>query len=184
MNISSDAILNSLKEITERNLKEVQQFATLSADKLNAKPSEKAWCILECIEHLNRYSDFYNPEIRKVIDASNHPKSETFKSSWLGNYFAQSMMPKKDKLNKMKTFKSMNPIHASLDHKVLHRFIDHLHQTLRLLDEARQKDLTKIKTGITISKIIKLRLGDTFRVLIHHNDRHVQQALKLLNNAV
>ena len=41
-------------------------------------------------------------------------------------------------------------------------------------------NLTKVKTSITISNWIKLRLGDTFRFVIHHNLRHVVQAKNLL----
>lgn len=44
---------------------------------------------------------------------------------------------------------------------------------------ARNKDLGKIKTSISISKWIKLKLGDTFRVIIYHNERHIVQANKI-----
>ena len=42
-------------------------------------------------------------------------------------------------------------------------------------------DLNKIKTAISISKWIKLKLGDTFRVVVYHNERHIKQANKILD---
>src|SRR5690606_40886810 len=107
----------------------------------------------------------------------------TFKSSWLGNYVAKSMLPK-EKLNKMKTFKSMDPAGSDLNKNVLNRFIAQQNTLLDLLEAARKVSLTKTKTGISITPWLKLRLGDTFRVVIYHNLRHVLQAEKAKENAI
>lgn len=40
-------------------------------------------------------------------------------------------------------------------------------------------DLNKTKTAISISKWFKLKLGDTFKVVIYHNERHIAQARKV-----
>jgi hypothetical protein len=42
--------------------------------------------------------------------------------------------------------------------------------------KAQKVDLTKVKTAISLSKFIKLRLGDTLRFLVYHNERHILQA--------
>lgn len=90
------------------------------------------------------------------------------------------MLPK-EKLNKMKTFKDKNPIGSGLDKRTIERFINQQEQLLNLLDKSKEIDLNKIKTAISISKWIKLKLGDTFRVVIYHNDRHIVQANKILD---
>ncbi len=54
----------------------------------------KSWSILECLEHLNLYGDFYIPEIKNRIESSKTLPKENFKSRILGNYFAKSMLPK------------------------------------------------------------------------------------------
>lgn len=109
---------------------------------------------------------------------SNRKSTPIFKSGILGNYFAKTMLPK-EKLNKMKTFKDKNPINSTLDKKCIDRFILQQQKILELLDIARNKDLSKIKTSISISKWIKLKLGDTFRVIIYHNERHIVQSNKI-----
>ncbi|WP_317044615.1 DinB family protein [Chryseobacterium geocarposphaerae] len=55
-------------------------------------------------------------------------------------------------------------------------------QMLDLLKNAQNVDLNKTKTGISISSLIRLKLGDTFRFVIYHNQRHVQQAKRVLTN--
>ena len=45
-----------------------------------------------------------------------------------------------------------------------------------LLEQAKQVDLVKVKTAISLTKLIRLRLGDTFRFLVTHIERHVLQA--------
>ena len=177
--MDSASLINELIELTKKNMTDVQSFKGMADKELNLKTSAESWSVLECIEHLNRYGDFYIPEIRKRIDNSNFKKSSTFKSGILGNYFAKSMLPK-EKLNKMKTFKSMNPISSALDRSVLDKFINQQESILELLKKAENTDLTKIKTSISISKWIKLRLGDTFRVVVYHNLRHTVQAKKMI----
>jgi len=178
--MESTTLINDLVERTKGNLNRTQKFLELSLDELNFKSNPESWSILECIEHLNRYGDFYLPELENRIQNTSHKDKGTFKSNWLGNYFAKSVAPQ-EQLNKMKTFKSMNPAGSNLTKETLHKFVKQQQQTLTLLNKAREVSLTKTKTSISISKWIKLRLGDTFRVVIYHNQRHIQQAERVLN---
>jgi len=148
---------------------------------LNKRLTNESWSVLECFEHLNLYGNFYLPEIKNRIETSTTKANTEFKSGWLGNYFAQSMLPK-DKLNKMKTFKSMNPIRSNLSKNTIKVFIDQQKQLLDLLTTSKTVNLNEVKTSISITPFIKLKLGDTFRVLIYHNKRHIVQAEKVLAN--
>ncbi len=168
-------LIQTLTASTHDIINRVQKLKDLSLDELNARPSQESWSILECLEHLNLYGDFYIPEISKRMENSLKDSDTIFKSGLLGNYFANSMKPKL-KLNKMKTFKDKNPAGSRLDESVIDRFLDQQDQMLALLGQAKSKNLTKVKTAITISTLIKLRLGDTFRVIVYHNERHLIQA--------
>lgn len=179
MKITAQQLLDDLKKMTLLHMEEANKFLQLEMAVLNSKPDESSWSILECLKHLNRYGDFYLPEIESRIKESNHSKKEIFKSGLLGNYFAKSMLPK-EKLNSMKTFKNMNPLNSKLDKSTIDKFIHQQKKMIELLEIASAKNLVKIKTSISISSLIKLRLGDTFRVVIYHNKRHLVQAKKLL----
>lgn len=180
MKITNKALIQDLIERTKKHLNEGERYRQLDIKQLNWKENAEKWSVLECLEHLNRYGDFYIPEItRRIKDQPTAGVNPTFKSGWLGNYFANSMLPK-EKLNKMNTFKSMNPIGSKLDKAVVDKFIRQQKQLLNLLEQARSLHLSKIKTAISISNWIKLRLGDTFRVVIYHNYRHIMQAENVL----
>jgi len=177
MIIESVKLIQDLIERTRININQAENFKTLSTEKLNWRPENDRWSILECFEHLNLYGDFYIPEIKKRIKNSKTQPQENFKSGILGNYFAKSMLPK-ERLNKMKTFKDKNPLGSKLDKTTIERFISQQEQILSLLDKSREIDLNKTKTAISISKLIKLKIGDTFRVVVYHNERHLVQANK------
>jgi len=180
MKIDSNILIDDLVKRTEANIHTVEKFKNLSTADLKRKAKQNSWNILECIEHLNLYGDFYIPEIRSNIEKSKNSASPFFKSGFLGNYFAKSLEPKAER-NKMKTFKDKNPAGLPLDSSVLERFIAQQNQILILLLQSRHVDLNQTKTAISLTKWFKIKLGDSFRVLIYHNERHLQQALRNLN---
>lgn len=177
--MQSKQLLEELTTFTQQHLEAIREFQQQSDEILNQKSSPKSWNALECVEHLIRYGKFYLPEINERIKASKTSPSSEFKTGWLGNYFAKSMLPK-EKLNKMKTFAPMNPISSDVKKNVLDVFEQQLTTMLTLLHDAEKVNLTKVKTSISISPFVKLRLGDTFRVVIYHNERHIQQAKRAM----
>lgn len=180
MKISASALLNELKDRTSQHLKYAQTLTLKTEEELNFRTSQDSWSTLECLEHLNRYGNFYIPEIGRNISSAGKSPQPYFKPGILGNYFAKSMLPK-EKLNKMKTLKTMNPIHSKLNKDVVDTFIKQQERMLELLEAAQDVDLEKIKTSISISKLIKLKLGDTFRFVIYHNLRHIGQIQRILS---
>lgn len=179
MTIASQKLILDLIQRTRANISHAVKYRSLSAEKMNWRAKHDNWSILECLEHLNLYGDFYIPEIKRKIESSNTQARENFNPGILGDYFAKSMLPK-EKLNKMKTFKDKNPIGSELDKITIERFINQQEQILILLDKSREIDLNKTKTAISISKLIKIKLGDTFRIVVYHNERHLAQANKLM----
>lgn len=188
--MEQNKLIEEFIAITKENLNHVQQLIDLPIEILNSKKSETSWSALECIQHLNLYSDFYHPEItqRMKLAASSFEGGSrrvttnvnlTFKSSWLGKKFIDSVRLK-DVIKPMNSPKNMNPSlkRSELDKGVLSKFINDQKELLDLLNRSRDVDLMKIKTSISLSKLIKLRLGDTFGVIIHHNQRHVAQAMR------
>lgn len=179
MKEKTEALISDLIERTRINMNDVEKLKKYSAEALNWKASAESWSVLECMEHLNLYGDFYLPEFESRISKSKYDSVPEFKSGILGNYFAKSMLPRK-KLNKMKTFKDKNPIGSDLSVTTINRFVEQQKLILDLLDKAGKVDLNKTKSSISISKYIKLKLGDAFRVVIYHNQRHIVQAQNVI----
>lgn len=173
MKISTDNLLNDLRERTTFCLRKAEAFREYPLSAQNAKAAANRWSALECLEHLNRYGNFYLPELAKRIAESPHPASPTFTSGFIGDRFAKMLLPG---TKKMSTFASMNPSGSQLSEQVVQTFIGQQQQLLQLLEKAHKVNLNKTKTSISISKLLKLRLGDTLRVVIYHNQRHILQA--------
>jgi uncharacterized damage-inducible protein DinB len=179
MKIKQATLINELLETVSVQISKMEEWKKLPQEKLTFKPQADKWNVLECVEHLNLYTAFYLPEIQLKLSKSTKKQGSTFESGWLGNYFANSMLPK-EKLNAMNTFKDKNPLNQNLNgHEVLEHFIAEQKQLKKLLEKAKDYDLNKVRTSITI-KFITLRLGDTFRFLINHQVRHFQQIERLL----
>ena len=178
---NSKNILSNLIVMTSSHINYAKELLTLSDDKLQFKNSPTTWSILECLEHLNRYTSFYNKEIDKKMKASSLPFTETFKSSYFGEKFSNDMLPKEG-MKTMKTFKSKNPNASQLDKdKVLLTFIQLQENLLVHLESGFSRNLDQIKTKTTLP-ILKFKLGDTFRFVIHHNERHIVQAKRVLDS--
>jgi DinB superfamily len=173
--MTSELLIQNCIALTQKNLLQAQALKKLSEPKLNWKENQNAWCILECIEHLNLYSDHYLPLIKNALEKTTTKSEVKFKHGLLGKYFSNMMLPKA-KLNKMKTAKKMNPINAQLSLNVIDKFLRQQEELLQLLNDARKVNLNTIKIKTSISSLIRLRLGDTFEFVVNHNVRHLQQA--------
>ncbi|MFN5911333.1 MAG: DinB family protein, partial [Bacteroidota bacterium] len=53
---------------------------------------------------------------------------------------------------------------------------------LSIFELARSVNIRKAKIPISISKIIRFRLGDAFLYVVYHNERHLQQAINILDH--
>lgn len=178
MQIATQQLLKELSLQVAQHKSIVAHCLQLKDAELNFKTSASGWSILECIEHLNRYGNFYLPEISKRLNRNTTYPEAVFKSGWLGNYFAQSMLPGKN-MKPMKAFDAMNPCGSLLDKEVLYTFIRQQDQLLELLNRTAQISLIRTRTAISISRLLTLRLGDTLRFVIYHNHRHILQAQRL-----
>jgi len=175
-------LIADLKSRTSELIKQAEAFKQLPAELLNQESSSTSWSVLECLEHLNLYGDFYLPEIESCIIAREKIKQDlNFKSGYFGEKTVQDMLPKNDKVKKMSTFKDKNPINSDLSIATIDRFIKQQEGMLRLLDLASSVHLEKVKTKITLP-LIKCKLGTTFRFVIYHNQRHLWQANNLPKN--
>lgn len=153
---------------------------------LTQQPGHGRWSVAQAIEHLNTYGRYYLPAIQSALDKTSHAPRQSFKPGWLGDYFTRSMLPGKGGqiTNKMKTPKDHRPP-TDVDSKpVIDEFLQQQQLLLELLNRAKQADLSRIRIPITLTKMIKLKLGDTFRFLIAHHQRHFVQVHNTLREVM
>lgn len=177
MKVKQDELIESLKKDVEILL-ECADFFRDEIDALLIPPTPDKWSIAQILEHLNSYGRIYLPQIDKAISVSQSNRDAWFNSGLLGNYFTNMMKPKNvfEITNKMKALKSHRPENKLNAGKVLDEFVEQQHTLLQLLEMAKLKNLNTIRIPLSITKLVKLKLGDTFRFLIAHEQRHFIQA--------
>lgn len=180
MQVNQRTLIKELLELTEQASRSAKKFKALPIGALNAKAHADEWSMLECIEHLNLYGDFYLPEIEKqMLKSEDMTKKNVYKSSFIGDFFVNSVRAGNNR--KMKALKTMTPQHSTLSITTIDRFLKQLEMLKSLLNQSLSVDLIKVKTAISLTKFLKLRLGDTLRFLVYHNERHILQAEKMMN---
>jgi hypothetical protein len=180
--MQSSQLLDQLERDTRQIILTIHYLLQEDPGVLLQQPAAGKWSVAQVIEHLNSYGRYYLPLIKKSLDSTNFKANAIFTPGWLGNYFTHSMLPKEDGriTHKMKSPKDHRPSPDVDSLSVLNEFLAQEKLLLALLQQARTTDLNKISIPISIAKFIKLKLGDTFRFLVAHHQRHFVQVAHTL----
>lgn len=179
----SEELLTDLKTDVQRIAEAGAFFKSVDKNKLVYAPKDGKWSIVQILEHLNAYSRYYLPAIEASFSEKKTEKAAWFNSGFLGDYFTKSMKPTnvyevKNKMKAMKAYTFPNSLNVDT---VMNEFAAHQEKLLQLLDTAQHVNLNEIRIPITLTRIVKLKLGDILRFLIAHEQRHMIQARNTLN---
>ena len=85
---------------------------------------------------------------------------------------------------KFKAPKGYNPRldPALVSGKDLQQLESNFEELDKIIDASEKVNLRKVKIAISISKIIRLRLGDALLFVVYHDQRHMQQAMNVLSH--
>ncbi len=174
-------LLQQLEQRLESQLRVVTSVYQNLNDEVLLKPAgNSGWSIAQCFDHLNSYGDFYLPAISKGLNSAAFSSRNTrFKSTCLGHYFKKLMEPNAQ-MKKMKAFKNHLPKNNINPHEVISVFITQSEQMLLLLKAASDKNINAIKIPISLTALVRLKLGDVFQFILAHNERHIAQAQRNL----
>lgn len=156
------------------------EFAPLDLPLLNHQPAPGSWSVLECLEHLNRYSRYYHPQLAQALTPARPAADQAVGYSWLGRQSVGMMRP--DNRKKHTTLKHMNPSGSRLGREVLSEFLSHQTELLALLARAHHADLNRKAVPVEFFRLLKLRLGEALEFVVVHQQRHLQQALRAKTN--
>lgn len=186
--VNSSMLLESLQEQTRAIILQAEQLKQLPFEALGKSPAQSKWSVAQVLEHLNIYCRYYLTAIEKKLHHNQTSATTHFTPGWLGNYFTKLMQPEKTGLIKKKMKSPANAAPSAFpDAKaMLDEFIHHQHHLLNLLQIAKQHDLNKNRVPVSISQFISLKLGDTFRFVTAHQQRHfiqIENTLELVNTS-
>lgn len=178
----SISLLNELQHEIRSMIEESTHLKNEDPGCLMEAPAPGKWSVAQVMQHLNSYGNYYLPAIARSLK-KNRPAKLYFKPGWLGNYFTKLMQAAPDGRikNKMQSPKDHRPETQPDWLPVVNTFLSQQQQLLELLEQAKQKDIGTIRVPISISRFIRLKLGDTFRFLVAHEQRHFIQLRNALH---
>jgi uncharacterized damage-inducible protein DinB len=178
----SEELIDQLEKDVHQLVAAAQYLQTADSVKLSYPPAEGKWSAAQALDHLNQYSRQYLPLIENEMVHLPKEVNSWFVPGFFGNYFTKMMMPKNvfEIKNKMKTAKNFRPARGVNVEEVFSEFLEHQHKLLSLMELARKRNLEQVRIPTTVSKLIKMKLGDTFRFLVAHEQRHMIQARNAL----
>lgn len=176
---NSEALLNQLTKDVKTGLTQAESMKEAPREDWYTAGPGGSWSWVQHFHHLNFYASFYNHAIEKTIDSATGTPRVSFRSGWLGNYFTNIIGPAGQngqlKMKMKSPANAVPPATEALDHEaVLQAYLAHQNRLLYLLKRARSVDLGRNRAATSLSSIIRLKLGDTFRFLIAHQQRHMQ----------
>ena len=171
----SEELINELEADVRKLIMAAEHLQTAEPIKLSYCPEEGKWSVIQVLEHLNAYSRHYLPLIEKSMIHITKDVSAWFVSGFLGNYFVNSMKPTNvfEVKKKMKTGRAFTPDKGVNVETVFKEFFQNQNKLLGLLEVARRRNLNSVYVPTNFSKLIQFKLGDMFRFLIAHEQRHM-----------
>ncbi|MDR0193533.1 MAG: DinB family protein [Myroides sp.] len=177
--MTNQEVLDELLLLTDKHIQQLQLIKQLTEEHLRYSPSVDQWNILQCMEHLNHYFDFYLPQFTTASKLSSPTPEKIFKPGFIGNYFA-NMLVYKENQKKISSPKPTNPIGKEISMNVITTFENNLVLLKDTLNSISPITLNTKHITTMFSNWYKLKVGDGLRIVIYHNDRHFHQMNKLI----
>ena len=186
--MTTHELILELNSITNKSLEQVShQIKGLSDTQRSWKSDTNSWNINEIFSHLNAFSSYYNATFLYKFEVTKFKTpTDEFISSPLGRSAWKSMKlgNAKNVKRKFNAIRTMNPKTNSELNTInsIEDFEHNLTQLLTIITRSATVNIRKVKIPISFSKIVRLRLGDALLYVVYHNERHVQQAINLINH--
>lgn len=160
-----------------------ESFRGLTPEQLNWRPDEKTWSVGQCLHHIWITNDKYLAVLAGLVREARHKQKpeQDYSSSWMGTRFIEMVGPTGGQNTPVP--KVLTPPHGRTPADIVQRLLDQLEGFQEFILESRNIDLRKTKMASPIAKVIRLPLGDVFLALQGHNERHMNQAARLMRLA-
>ena len=158
-------------------------FSHLSPAQLNWKPSADRWSVAQCFDHLLSSNKGYFPVIEDVLAG----KKRTF---WervpvlpglAGKLLIKSMEPTSTR--KVKAPKRFQPAQSDISASVINDFVAQQGKLVEKMKASEHLDLERIVITSPVSAAITYSLMDAYRLIVVHEQRHFQQAKRVMEES-
>lgn len=178
----ANTYINTIIDRLNKVSNEVQHaFGDLSPGQLNWKPGEKQWSIGQCLEHLIVSNQTYFPQLKAL-------GNETFKASFWqrlpflprlwGGMLLRSITPVPRQ--KMKAPGVFRPVQSQADPDIVRQFTAHNRQLIKHIRNTRSLNHRHTVISSPAARFITYSLYDAIHILANHEERHLRQAIRVM----
>jgi hypothetical protein len=158
-------------------------FGRLTPAQLNWKPSADRWSVAQCFDHLLTSNKGYLPVVDNVLAG----KKRTFWESMpvLPGLGAKLLLKSLDPNNtrKMKAPKRFEPAQSDIKGSVINDFVDQQGKIVEKMKATEHLDLERIVITSPALAAITYSLMDAYRIIVVHEQRHFQQAKRVMEES-
>jgi uncharacterized damage-inducible protein DinB len=175
------SFINTNLELGEKAKQKAKaEFASLSNDQLNWKPSAASWSVAECLEHLIISNSAYFDVFSRIADGH---YTMSFKERFSPLTFlwgiAMKDAMKEQVSRKMTTHKTLNPIKSNFGTDQLETYLENCSTLLKYISNCREIDLARTVITSPTLKFVTYNLREVFTFLITHQHRHINQGVRV-----
>jgi hypothetical protein len=174
-------IARQIEILKEVNSTVESTFSPLSREQLNWKPASDRWSIAQCLDHLIRTNEGYLPQLAEIsmgIKQNSLWERVPLLPALFGKLLLNASRP--DGKGKMKAPKAFEPLQSNLPTETTANFLAHNRGLIRQYESLPKSNLSSYRLTSPASKLIVLRLEDVVELLPAHEQRHLQQALRVM----
>lgn len=159
------------------------RFGSSSATQLNWKPAATRWSIAQCLDHLIVINGEYEPIFEAIV--AGRKKSRLLERipglpGWMGRMMVRSLSPGAPR--KLQAPKTAVPAASGIDPQIVTRFVAHQRELQSRLRQMEAFDPARTIITSPFLALIPYSLLDTFRILVAHERRHLEQALRVMDD--
>jgi len=164
----------------EAGVKVKKEFSGISLEQLNWKPAPESWSIGQCMDHLIVTDCLYFPAFKKIAE-NKFEMTSWQRWSPFGGLFGKLLVSQlqENAKRKVNTSKIFYPSASQIDAGIMDRFHKHLDSLLEYIGAFHNTDLDKTYIYSPVSKFITYSLRHAVTILVQHEHRHINQALRV-----
>ena len=182
--LSTSILIDKFSTASDNNLKRIDStFDYLTLNQINWKPASKIWSVGECINHLVITNELYLKKMKEIVykSTSDSNVSYNYSQSITGKLITNTVDP--GKVKKFKTFKVFDPLKSTASNSAVQDYILIMKRFIELVKDMSRLNLKKIKFSSPVNKFIRMNLGDPLIFIPRHDERHLNQAERIVNMA-
>jgi hypothetical protein len=164
-----------ISELNAADQRATELAKGLAPQQINWKPSQDAWSVGQCLEHLRVTNDVYLPAISTSLTDRPHLAVQEITPGWFGQWFIRSYIEPSPESKRARAPGKITP-GTQVEPDVLDRFLATNHAVRELVRRASDYDVNRIRFKNPFIPLLRFTVGTGFEIVSRHQRRHLLQA--------